>query len=135
MLKVVADTNVYISAILFGGKPERLRVLARERRITLLVSEDILAEIALILKRKFDWPDTQIDYTLEGLRAITTLTTPREQLNIIADHEPDNRFLECAVEGKADFIVSGDKRHLLPVKEFRGIRIITVGAFLDLIEE
>jgi len=54
MLKVVADTNIYISAILFKGKPEKIRKLAREKKIKLLISEVILAEIAGILKRKFN---------------------------------------------------------------------------------
>lgn len=53
MPKVVADTNIYISAILFGGKPEEIRNLARKRKIELLISEAILAQIARVLKRKF----------------------------------------------------------------------------------
>ena len=75
MIKVVADTNVYISAVLFGGKPEQIRELAREGRIELLISENILAEIAGVLKRKFDWFDWQISELVEDIRSITTLVT------------------------------------------------------------
>jgi predicted nucleic acid-binding protein len=60
MIKAVADTNVYISAILFGGKSETVRKLAREGEVELLISESILAEIAGVLKRKFNWLDWQI---------------------------------------------------------------------------
>lgn len=130
MLKVVADTNIYISAILFGGKPEKIRELARKKKIELLISEVILAEIAEILKRKFNWPDWQISQTIESSRATTTLVTPRYTLKVIKKHDPDNRILECAVEGKAQYIVSGDKHHLLPLKEYQGIKILSPAEFL-----
>ena len=71
MIKVAADTNVYISAILFGGKPEEIRESAREGEVELLISETILAEIAGVLKRKFDWSDWQISEVIKDIRAIT----------------------------------------------------------------
>jgi len=130
MLKVVADTNIYISAILFGGKPEKIRKLARKKKIELLISEIILAEIAEILKRKFNWPDWQISQTMESFRATTTLITPRHTLKVIKKHDPDNRILECAAEGRAQYIVSGDKHHLLPLKEYQGTKILSPAEFL-----
>ena len=130
MIKVVADTNVYISAVLFGGKPEQIRKLAREGRIELLISENILAEIAGVLKRKFDWFDWQISELVEDIRSITTLVTPGLTLTVIKDDEPDNRLLECAIEGRAQYIISGDERHLLPLKEFQQIKILSPSQFL-----
>ncbi len=76
MIKAVADTNVYISTILFGGKPEDIRKLAREGKIELLISENILAEIAGVLKRKFHWSDWQISELIKEIRGFTTLITP-----------------------------------------------------------
>jgi len=134
MLKIVADTNIYISAILFKGKPEKIRDLAREKKIELLISETILAEIAGILKRKFNWLDWQISQTIESLKAITTLITPRCTLKVIKEHDADNRILECAVEGKAQYIVSGDKRHLLPLGEYQGIKILPLTEFLKCVK-
>lgn len=130
MIKVVADTNVYISAILFGGKPEEIRKLAREGKVELLISETILAEIAGILKRKFNWFDWQISEVIKDIKSITTLITPILTLSVIKEDEPDNRVLECAIEGNAEYIISGDVHHLQPLKEYRGIKILSPAQFL-----
>lgn len=131
MIKAVADTNVYISAVLFGGRPEEIRELAREGKIELLISETLLAEIAGVLKRKFHWTDWQISQAIEDIRAFTTLITPISTLSVIKEDEPDNRVLECAVEGKARYIVSGDEHHLQPLKEYQGIKILSPAQFLE----
>jgi putative PIN family toxin of toxin-antitoxin system len=134
MIKAVADTNVYISAILFGGKSETVRTLAREGKVELLISEHILVEIAGVLKRKFHWLDWQISEAMKDIRAITTLITPAATLSVIKEDEPDNRVLECAAEGKAGYIVSGDEHHLQSLKEYEGITILSPTQFLKLFE-
>jgi len=134
MIKVTADTNVYISAILFGGKPEEIRRLAREGEVELLISEAILAEIAGVLKRKFKWSDWQISEVIKDIRLITTLITPTVTLSVIKEDEPDNRVLECATEGKGQYIISGDEHHLQPLKEYQGIKILSPSQFLELDE-
>lgn len=134
MIKVVADTNVYISAILFGGNPETIRKLAREGKIEIIVSEIILAEIAGVLKRKFGWLDWQISEVITDIREFTTLITPTKRLSIVKDDEQDNRILECAAEGNAKFIVTGDEHHLLPLEEFEGIRIVSPARFFDFLQ-
>ena len=134
MIKVVADTNVYISAILFGGKAEEIRKLVREGQVQLLISETILAEMAGILKRKFNWLDWQISEVIKDIRAITILITPTSTLSVIKEDEPDNRVLECAAEGKAQYIISGDEHHLQPVKEYRGIKILSPAQFIGLMK-
>lgn len=115
MIQAVADTNVYISAILFGGRPEEIRSAAKEGKIELLVSEIILAEIAGVLKRKFHFSDWQISEVIKEFRDFTTLVTPTRTLSVITNDEPDNRVLECAVEGDAQYVISGDERHLQPL--------------------
>lgn len=135
MIRVVLDTNVCISAILFGGKPEVIIDLARRGKIEVIISEFIIGEIADILRRKFEWGNWQILEALEELREFTNLVIPRERVSIISEDPIDNRILECALEGKADYIVSGDKRHLLPLKEFKGIKIISVSDFLEGLSE
>lgn len=134
MTKVVADTNVFISAILFGGKPEEIRRLAREGKIELLVSEIMIAEITGILKRKFNWSDWQISEAVKDITTYTTLITPTLTLSVIKEDEPDNRVLECASEGRAQFIVSGDEHHLQPLREFQGIQILSPAEFLERIQ-
>ncbi len=113
---MAADTNVYISAILFGGKPEEIRKFSRDGKIELIIAEAILAEIAEVLKRKFNWFDWQISELIKEIRNITILVTRTLTLSVIKENEPDNRVLECAVEGKAKYIVSGDEHHLQPLK-------------------
>jgi putative PIN family toxin of toxin-antitoxin system len=131
MIKVVVDTNVYISAILFGGNSEEIRKLAREGKIELLISENIIAEIAGVLKRKFNWSDWQISEVIKDIKSITTLITPILTLSAIKKDEPDNRVLECAIEGKAEYIISGDVHHLQPLKEYQGIKILSPAQFLE----
>ncbi len=135
MIRIVLDINVCISAILFGGKPEVIIDLARRGKIEVIISEFIIGEIADILRRKFEWGNWQILEALEELREFTNLVIPRERVSIISEDPIDNRILECALEGKADYIVSGDKRHLLPLKEFKGIKIISVSDFLEGLSE
>lgn len=130
MIKIVCDTNVYISAFLFGGKPEEVIAIARNNEIELLISEDILAEVADVLKKKFGWTDEQISFTLDELRSIANLIIPDTRLKVIKNDETDNRFLECALAGGAKYLVTGDTRHLQPLKEFKGIQILSPADFL-----
>ena len=127
---VVLDTNVYISAVLFGGKPEEIIKRSREGELNLVISEAILKEIAEILRRKFNWQNWQISETLDEIRELATLVVPRKVISVIKEDAADNRILECALEGKADCIVSGDEHHLLPLKEYQGVKILSSAAFL-----
>ena len=129
-VKVVLDTNIYISAILFGRKPEEIRKLSQEGKIELLVSEAIIAEVAEVLRKKFDWESWQISQVIDEIRETAILVIPNQTLSVIKKDEDDNRILECAVEGKAHYIISGDKRHLLPLKEYQGINILSPAEFL-----
>jgi putative PIN family toxin of toxin-antitoxin system len=133
MPKIVADANVYISAILFGGKPEEIIDLARQGRIELLLSGAILDQVARVLKRKFDWSDWQISEVIDELRSLATLITPKQTLVVVKEKESDNRILECAAEGKAQYIVSGDKQHLLALEKFQGIEILSPAELLKLL--
>jgi len=120
--RVVFDTNILLSAFIFGGNPERLFELARSKKIQLLTSSSILAEFATRLKDKFLWDDVDIAEAIKTIGYSSELIRPTQKLSVLRD-DPDNRVLECALEGKTDFIVSGDK-HLLTLKEFRKIPII-----------
>ncbi len=131
-MRVVLDTNVYISAILFGGKPERIRKLFRDGEIEVLVSEAIISEIAEVLRRKFNWASWRISQVIDEIRE-ATLVIPRCDVSLIEADDADNRILECALEGSAQYIVSGDKRHLLPLAKYKEINILTPDEFLRLL--
>lgn len=112
MRRVVLDSNVLISALHFGGKPEELLLLANQGGIELFVSPFILDETARILQEKLVWKETQIRAVLRLIKEVATVVDPKRMFNVIPEDEADNHILACAVEARADFLVTGDKRHL-----------------------
>ncbi len=121
MYRVVFDINILLSAFIFGGNPEKLFQLARSKKIQLLTSSSILTEFATCLKDKFLWADEDIAEAIKTIGYSSELIKPTQKLRVLHD-DPDNRVLECAVEGKAHFIGSGGK--LLALKKFQNIPII-----------
>ena len=133
MLKVVFDTNVYISALSFpGSKAEKAIIHAVEGDIELYTSVSILTETAKKLREKFSWTDDKITTAIKYISRVSNVIKPRIKLNILEDI-PDNRILECAIEVNADLIVSGD-HHLLDLKDYEGIGITKISGFLYTIE-
>ena len=133
MLLVVADTNVYVSALNFGGVPDQVLALARRGMLEMFVSKPILDEIEGVLKGKFRWP---LNRTRDALLAISEFASevkPTERVAVIKKDEPDNRVLECALAANATIVVSGDS-HLRDLGSFKRIRILSPRAFLDAIE-
>ena len=132
-MKVVLDTNVYISAIIMGGICEKVLEEIRKRGIEILISPDIVKEIAKVLKEKFLWNDLMIQTVIYDILQRAILITPTSKVSIIKEKKKDNRILECALEGEAHFIISGDKKHILPLKQFRKIKIISPKDFLKML--
>jgi len=131
VIRACLDTNVLISAVLFGGKPAEILELAAKEEISLVISPEILAEMSKVLNKKFNWPETNILKEIKAITSISIIVVPKTKIHKISDHS-DNRILECAVEGQANYIVTGDKKHLLPLKEFKNIPIITPNNFLKI---
>jgi putative PIN family toxin of toxin-antitoxin system len=133
-LKVVFDTNIFISAFVIpGGKAEEVYLHVLKGDFDLHSSVAILTETAQKLREKFAWPEKQIVRLLKAISKVATVIKTRPHLHILPD-EPDNRILECALEAKADFIVSGDK-HLLSLKHFQNIKIISLSNFLEILSK
>ncbi len=127
-LRVVADSNVIISAFHRGGQPLRVLQAARRGSIRLFYSPFILEEVTRILtSTKFAWLSERVGEALAGLPGEVTIPGPR-RLHVVED-EPDNRILECAVAARASFLVTGDQ-HLLSVGRYFRTRIVTVRDFL-----
>jgi putative PIN family toxin of toxin-antitoxin system len=136
MIRVVIDANVFVSAALKPhSKPAQIIDLVKEGKIALVISHTILEE----LKRVFRYPkirkelcltESEIDEALAEIAQAAILMPGKIQIRAIKDDPEDNRYLECAVEGQADFIISGDK-HLLNLKTYQGITIVTPMVFLD----
>jgi putative PIN family toxin of toxin-antitoxin system len=129
-VKVVADTNVLVSALIFpGGSPEAFYRLALERRIELVTSRPLLAELGRVLTEKFGWEPERAEDAVEQMIRLAEVVHPQDTVSEIEADPADNRVLEAATEGKADAIVSGD-RHLLSLGSWRGIRIQAPAAFV-----
>lgn len=128
--RVVLDTNIYISAIIFGGKPEEVFLLAKEEEIVLHVSAASIAEIATKLSDKFHWSSADVTDYIREIGEAAAIIKPARRLSVIEADESDNRILKCAVQSKAEYIVSGDQRHLLPLKTYEGIEIVSPAQFL-----
>lgn len=134
-LRVVFDTNIFISAVIFGGNPRQCLELAREGKIRLFCSKSILLELAKKLKEKFLWEDEDIKEVILGISEFAQIVEPKIKIDIIKQDPPDNRILEAALEAKVDYIISGDKKHLLSLKKFESIPIISANEFLKMFYE
>jgi putative PIN family toxin of toxin-antitoxin system len=133
MLKVVIDTNVFISAFyLPESRPANVVLLARRKTILNLISPEILKEVERIIKKKLLWDNSKTQSAVRRIKNFSEEVHPQERLAIIAD-DPDNRILECAVAGPADFIISGD-HHLLDLENYQGIKIVNPARFLEAME-
>jgi len=132
-LKVVFDTNIFISAFVIpGSKSEKAYHHAIKGSFTLYTSIFILTETAEKLREKFGWKEERIIRLLKSISKVAAVVKTKPSLHLLAD-EPDNRILECAIDVKADFIITGDK-HLLDLKDYKDIRIVKLADFLNIIE-
>jgi putative PIN family toxin of toxin-antitoxin system len=128
-LKVVFDTNIFISAfVISGGKAEDAYSHALRKDFTLYSSVAILTETAQKLREKFGWQQDKITSLLKAITRVAIVIKTESHLHLLAD-EPDNRVLECAEAVGADFIVTGDK-HLLFLKHFQNSTVVRLSDFL-----
>jgi|SRR3989338_1442654 len=135
MLNVTADTNILISATIVCGKEFYFLSLARQRRFNLYLSLAIIEEcFKVLLRPKFGFSNEQVLRSIKHILSISTIVIPTRSISIIKDDPSDNRILECAASSNSDYIVSGD-HHLLHVKGFDGIRIITTTEFLRILKQ
>lgn len=128
-MKVVFDTNIFISAFVFpGGSAEKAVDRILNNQDSLIVSKPIMDETLRILAEKFDRNAEELARTAWFLSELATIVKPRKRITILSD-EPDNRILECAVHGRAEFIVTGDKA-MLDLGDIQQTRITSLRRFL-----
>lgn len=133
MLRVVFDTNIYISAFLFGGLPEQLIRAAPRETFHLYISPDILNEVSAVLVKKFHYDAKAVDQIDQIIKDLATIVRPNITINAIPHWPADNRVLECAITAQADYLVTGDTKHLLPLKRYQESKIISAREFLELL--
>lgn len=130
-MRIVLDTNIFVSALVFpGGRADAALGRILEGYDHLILSKAIINELLEVLSRKFERDKEALSRIAVFLVDIAELVHPRRKLAVLED-EPDNRILECAVSGKAQRIVTGD-RAMLKLKKYDGIKIISLKEYLDL---
>ena len=129
MIGVTLDSNVYISALQYGGIGARLLGMARAGIIRLDISEAIIKETVGVLRDKFHWNCYGLHFAGFELQKIGNVVEPSQMLNVTGDPE-DNRVLECAVAAESDVIITEDKG-LLRLGEYDGIKIVRPSEFLQ----
>ncbi len=137
MLRVVLDTNIVVSGMLWSGAPSKIMEAVYTRRIRPVVTELLLDELSSVLKRpKFENRLKLVGKSLDELihhyvvfaEVIDSQPLPRP----VSVDQDDDMFIACAVTGKVDYLVSGDP-HLLTIRQFQQIQIVTAVAFLTLL--
>lgn len=132
-MRVVLDTNVLLSALAFpGSRPDQVLQRVRRGEVELFLSPFILAEFERILRDKFRFAKRHTDERVTAIRHLATLVAPTERITLVTAKDDDNRILECAVAARADYLVTGDKEHLLPLRSIGTTQIVTAAAFLEL---
>jgi uncharacterized protein len=129
IIKAVLDSNVYVSAFGFGGKPKDLIKLGLAGgRFKIVISDIIIKEVMRICVSKIGLHKADIEYVLEEIIYFSELVTPTT-MNNATPNKSDNLIISTAVDGNAEFIVTGDNAHLLPLKNYKGIEILTISDF------
>lgn len=135
-MRIVCDTNVLVSGLLFGGNCRAVIGMVAKGRIDGFTSNALLAELeGVLLRPKFGLEASQVAAIVDLVRRTFMTVSPREAVTAVIDDPDDNAVLEAALAAGADLVVSGDE-HLLRLGEFRGIRMISPAALpAALVEE
>ena len=138
-MKVVLDANIYVSSMVNNqGNPKRIMAMWEQGDFDVLVSEPIIDEVGRVLRyprivKRHKQDEAAIERFLKLLAREAVIVEPAEVLDVVQKDESDNRYLECALEGKAQYVVSSGQ-HLLKVSEYMGIIILPPAAFVALLE-
>ena len=126
---VVLDTNIFISAVFWEGKPYRIVNKAINQEIIVFISNEIIKEIRKVLARDFSLEKQEIDSIIDAVAYFTNFIEPKEKVKAVKEDPDDDRIIGCALACNAQFIVSSDN-HLLKLKNFRNIKIVSPEEFL-----
>ena len=137
-MKITVDTNVLISSTFWCGASDRIIEKVENKEIDLILSKEIIEEFVRVLgyeeiQQKIKDKNLEMRRTVEKIVSISIIIVPLQKLDVIKEDLDDNKIIECAVEGDVDYIVSQDN-HLLNLKEFKGIKIVTPEEFLKRLE-
>jgi putative PIN family toxin of toxin-antitoxin system len=129
-VRVTPDSNILISALVFGGAPLRLLEMAFSGEIALFISDEICRETLRVLRDKFTLSDEELARTERYIELCTERVKPTRRIDVVHEDPDDNRVLECAAASGSQLIVTEDF-DLLRLGKYGQIRIMTVRSFLD----
>lgn len=128
---VLLDTNIIVSALLFGGKPRTVFHLVLRKEIDAVISRQLIAELLGVLAEKFHFPQKILVLLERKILKRFRIVLPLTRIDLLKN--PDDRVLEAALEGRCAYIVTGDKE-LLALQSFQGIVIVTAEQFLRIMK-
>lgn len=130
-MKIILDTNVFISGIFFSGPPYQILKAWRDEKIQIVISPEILDEYQRVGETlTAEFPEIEIYPFLELLTAKAELISTKRFPVYICEDPDDDKFLSCAIASRTKLIISGDK-HLLNVSGYQGIKVIRPRQFID----
>ena len=129
-LVAVLDTNVLLSGVGWKGKPYQCLKLARAGTIDAVACPEILDELTEKLRTRLHFTPERINATLTELLSVLTVVRIANQLHGVSTDPDDDKILECAVAASATHIVTGDRKHLLPLSHYRDIPIVSPAEFI-----
>lgn len=130
-MKVVLDTNIFVSSTFWKGPSHKVVEKALDGKIKVFTSIEILQELDKVLRRDFDETDEMVHRQISLILNYATTIPVSVRLSVVKKDPDDNKILECAVSCAADYIITND-RHLLDLKEYQGIQIVTPKQFLEI---
>lgn len=137
-MKITVDTNILVSATFWNGVSERIIEKVEKKEIVMVLSREIMEEFVKVLnyeeiQRKVRDKNLEMNRSVEKIAEISEFVDPKERLHVVKNDSSDDKFLECAKAGRVDYLISNDK-HLLELREFEGIKILTAYEFLGIVK-
>jgi len=138
-MKVILDTNVWLSAIFWKGEADKLINNIQKKKIEIVITKKILSEIVNVLNQEskfqkfIDNRNIAIKDLINTVLDISQFVVSKSIIDVIKEHPADNMILESAIDGAANYIISYNK-HLLKLKEFKGIKVLKPSEFLEIIK-
>ena len=130
-IKVVLDTNIFISSIFWTGNPHTIVELALDKKILVFTSPAILTELEKVLHRDFREDQEFVERQIALILEYAEIVRPLHQVNVVKEDPDDNKIIECALTAQAGYIISGDP-HLTNIKKVFGIKIMKPKEFMEI---
>lgn len=134
MLKVCIDTNIWISGVLFRGPPAVIVTAALNKKFDLILSQVILEEVERNLLKKFHFSQKNTRRLIHRMLESSDLFEPRGEVRVVPNNHTDNLVIETAILGRARYLVTGDKEHLLPLGAHKMVKIVDAASFVAILK-